>query len=174
MSSIYGKKIQQRENLVLYSPEGTSIILWSLFVCILCLRGEKHIHRIRRIRCVKAISTDESSHSARKPQKMHRLCGTRKRKEFSAVGWFGSINYLTKSPPVHRSPSLPPVCPPPSTSRCSAGILAPKHRPLVPSMFPSRAQSPFPPPHSLSLSVFSLLRVDTLVDPNRPRSEISS
>lgn len=58
---------------------------------------------------------------------MHRLCGTRKRKESSAVGWFGSINYLTKPPPAHR--------PPPSTSRCSADVLAPKHRPLYVSVY---------------------------------------
>lgn len=108
----------------------------------------------------KSINFDSSSRTAGKPQKMHRLCGTRKGKESSAVGWFGSINYLTKPLPrtahllVLLLAHLHPL------SRCSAGVLAPKHRPLVPSMFPSPAQlPPFPPPppHSslfLSLSFF--------------------
>lgn len=55
------------------------------------------------------------SRSAGKPQKMHRLCGARKRKESSAVEWFGSINYLTKPPRARRSSPLPPAYPSPST-----------------------------------------------------------
>lgn len=147
---------------------------YSPVFCISYPRGKTH--SLCSMYSLRKSHFDSSSRSAGKPQKMHRLCGTRKRKESSAVGWYGSINYLTKPPPAHRSPPLLPACPSPSTSRCSAGVLAPKHWPLVPAMFPSRAQPSSPPlSFSLSLSVFSLLRVDTLVDPDgRPRSEISS
>jgi len=115
---------------------------------------------------------DSSSRSAGKPQKMHRLCETRKRKEFSAVGWFGSINYLTKLPPA------PPLI---SSSSClPTSILhfCQRFSPEAPSACFVYVSIPSttPTPSSLFLSLcFLLLCADTLVDPtSRPQSEISS
>lgn len=144
-----------------------------------CLSGEnkKRVRRIRCIRCGNAISTRHPAGG--KPQKMHRLCGTRKRKESSAVGRFGSINYLTKPPPARRSPPpRPPARSPPSNHPPLPPLLCRRFSPEASSARSVYVSIPCttPPPFlSVSLSAFLLLRVDTLVDPaSRPRSEISS